>query len=172
MTAVYLGVGSNILPARHIPAAFEALSDEGLEVTASSRFYRTAPIGRPEQASYANGVWRIECPVGPFELRSRLKLVEERLGRERNDDKYAARTIDLDILLFGDAIVDEGGFVLPDPHILEREFLSAGLLEIEPEIEIPGMAEPLRSMVGQPVRNLAEYPEITAIVRKKLEMKR
>ncbi len=172
MTTVYLGVGSNIDPARYIPAAFDALANVGLAVAASSRFYRTAPIGRPEQAPYANGVWRLECDARPQTLRSSLKMIEERLGRIRGSDKFAPRSIDLDILLFGDSLIEDDGLLVPDPHILERPFLSLCLLEIDPTIVLPGTGAPLREIFEEPEQQLEEYPEITAIVRKKLEMTR
>lgn len=170
MTTVYVGVGSNIEPTRHIPVALDALTGEGITVTATSRFYRTDPIGRPDQEPYANGVWQLEYAQSALRLRSLLKQIESRLGRVRTTDKYAARSIDLDILLFGDAIIDEEDLVVPDPHILKRPFLSACLLEIDPGIHLPGTEGTLRDLVGGLPR-LEDYPEITSIIRTKLERK-
>lgn len=169
MALVYLGVGSNIEPAANVPRALIALSELGLPVAASSPFYRTEAIGRPEQEPYANGVWKLSCTVGPHRLKRLLRAIERRLGRLRTADRYAARPIDLDILIYDDLVVDDGELRIPDPHILERPFLGAGLVSLDPEIRLPGDAVPLRRRLQAAAGGLEEYPEISRLVCGRLE---
>ncbi|MDI6451090.1 2-amino-4-hydroxy-6-hydroxymethyldihydropteridine diphosphokinase [Anaerobaca lacustris] len=102
----FIGVGSNVEPERNIVAALERLRDKA-HVTGSSLFYRTEPIGRPDQPWFINGVWRIDTILSPTQIRSELlRPIEETLGRRRCDDKCAPRTIDLDLLLYDDFVTD------------------------------------------------------------------
>lgn len=169
MPRIFIGVGSNIEPLVHIPAALEELRTRGVAVDASSRFYRTEAIGSRGQPPYANGVWRAHCTVAPHELRAVLREVEGSLGRVRSSDKYAPRQIDLDILLYGDLVTTGGEIELPDPQILERDFLVQCLLEIEPELKLPG--DPLRLADKEIAHgsSFEEYRDITIRVRQRLE---
>jgi len=143
----YLGVGSNIDPETNLIAALDRLR-RVVRVTGVSTVYRTAPLGRPEQASYLNGVWRIETGLGARPLKyDVLRPLESALGRVRTADRDAARTIDLDVLLYGDLVVDEPGLKLPDPALGERVFLAVPLLELAPDLVLPGTNEPLRAVV-------------------------
>ena len=102
----FVGVGSNVEPERNIVAALERLRDK-THVTGSSTFYRTEPIGRPDQPWFINGVWRIDTTLSPTQIRGELlRPIEEALGRRRCDDKLAPRTIDLDLLLYDDLVID------------------------------------------------------------------
>ncbi len=170
MAVVYIGVGSNIDPERNIPAALEALLRANLLVVQSSRFYRTDPIGRPEQAAYANGVWQAKTELSPHGLKGLLKRVERSLGRVRSADKFAARTIDLDILLFDDLELSDEEVRIPDPHILERAFLARCLIELDPELRLPGADTPLAT-VADAAEQLEENPTVTMSIKKILEMK-
>lgn len=169
MPRVYIGVGSNIEPLAHIPAALDELLACGMTVDASSRFYRTEAIGGGGQPSYANGVWRAHCVIEPHELRSVLRDIEARLGRVRSSDKYAPRPIDLDTLLYDDLVIADGELTIPDPQILERAFLVRCLLEIDPQLRLPGHSGPLADAdIVQP-SSFEEYPEITLRVNQRLE---
>jgi 2-amino-4-hydroxy-6-hydroxymethyldihydropteridine diphosphokinase len=121
----FIGVGSNVEPERNIVAALERLRDM-THVTGSSAFYRTEPIGRPDQPWFINGVWRIDTTLNPTQIRSELlRPIEEALGRRRCDDKFALRTIDLDLLLYDDLVTD--GL----PHAdLTRPFVCVPLREL------------------------------------------
>jgi len=131
---VFIGVGSNIEPETQVPRALEALARE-LELVATSTFYWSAPEGRPEQPPFLNGVWEARSDREPRELKFEvLRGVERALGRRRSADRYAARCIDLDLLLQGDRVVDEPDLVLPDPEIATRAFLHVPLLELAPEL--------------------------------------
>ncbi len=151
MIRAYVSVGSNIAPDANVPAALAALMDRA-EVTGVSTMYRTAPLNRPEQDPFANGVWRISTDVEPRPLKFEvLRPIEQSLGRVRTDDAYAARTIDLDVLLYGDLVLDEDGLEIPDPDILRRPFLAVPLVELEPELCLPGsgVALALHPVCGQ-----------------------
>lgn len=146
MPIVYLGIGSNIQPEIHLSLALELLKQE-VEVLAISSHYRTAPLaGRVDQEDYINGVWKISSDLSYDELKEDvLRPIEENCGRERTEDKYASRPIDIDIILWGDEVVPK---LLPDPDLFTREFLAFPLLELEPAIILPGETEAFREQVG------------------------
>lgn len=138
MTETFISVGSNIAPDTHVPAALRALMRH-VTVCGISTMYRTEPLGRPEQASFVNGIWSAVTDRDARSLKyDVLRGIETALGRVRTADAYAARTIDLDIVVFGDAVLDEDGLVIPDPDILERPFLAIPLLELKPDLRLPG----------------------------------
>lgn len=171
MALVYIGVGANIDPERNIPSALEALLRAGLMVTRSSGFYRTDPIGRPEQSPYANGVWQAKTGLAPHELKALLKRVERQLGRVRSSDKFAARQIDLDILLFDDLVLSDMEMSIPDPHILERAFLARCLIELDPGLRLPGADTPLAAVVDD-AEHLEENVAITTTIKGILERRK
>ncbi len=136
--AVYIGLGSNIAPEANIAAALERI-DTALGIADLSPFYRSAAIGRPEQPDYLNGVVRVYTTLSARSLKfDVLRGIEADLGRGRDSDPYAARTIDLDVLLYGDCVIEEPGLVVPDPDLYTRPFLAAGVLAIAPGLRPPG----------------------------------
>jgi len=142
---VFVGVGSNIDPEANVPRALERLAEE-VRLRAVSTFYRTEPIGRPEEAPFLNGVVRLDTDRGAHGLkRDVLCVIEAELGRARTGDAYAARTIDLDILLFDDAIIRNSELYIPSPDIRRRVFVAAPLLELAPGLVLPGAGAPLAS---------------------------
>lgn len=146
---VYLSVGANIEPRKNIIEALRRLQEmpDTLRVKQTSTFYRTAPIGRPEQPFFLNGVWKISTIVAARALKYEvLRPIEESLGRRRTPDAYASRPIDLDLLLYGDQVIDEPGLKLPSEDIY-RPFVAAGLLELAPELIVPGLGRKLVSLV-------------------------
>ena len=143
---VYISVGSNIEPEKNIPKALEKLK-KYVRVVATSTFFRTMPIGRPEQGFFLNGVWLIETDKSPRELKfGVLRSIEAELGRIRTQDKYAARTIDLDIALYGDEVINEPELVIPDPDIQKRRFIAIPLLELNPSLVLPDTGEQISSL--------------------------
>jgi len=117
---VYLAVGANLEPWKNIPAALARLA-ESMAITGVSTFYCTPALNRPEQPDYLNGVVAVACSMTPRSLKFEiLRPIEVLLGRTRSADKYAARPIDLDILIFGDLIVNEPDLRIPDPDLSER----------------------------------------------------
>ncbi|MBI1318441.1 MAG: 2-amino-4-hydroxy-6-hydroxymethyldihydropteridine diphosphokinase [Candidatus Hydrogenedens sp.] len=145
--AVYVALGGNIEPERHLALALEALAAQ-FRIDALSGVYSTPAIGRPEQAPYLNAVARFDCMLPPRELKyGVLRAIEDDLGRLRCPDKFAARNIDIDLLLYGDRVIDEPGVEVPDADIPERPFLVRCLLDIDPDLELPGRG-PLRNFVS------------------------
>ncbi|GMW02855.1 MAG: hypothetical protein AMXMBFR84_39910 [Candidatus Hydrogenedentota bacterium] len=165
----YVSVGSNIRPEDHIVAALERLHRE-TAITSISTFYRTAPLGRPEQPEFLNGLVAVRTDLPPRQLKyDVLRNIEDRLGRLRSDDKDAARTIDLDIVLYDNWIVEEPDLRIPDPDLWIRPFLAVPLLEVAPDTVLPTTGEPLRALVSaMDVGGLREEKEFTACLRASL----
>lgn len=138
--AVYVAVGANIAPEENIRRGLELLA-RSTEITGVSTFYRTPAIDRPDQPPYLNGVVRIVTGHLPAQLVDLLHEIEHALGRVRTEDRYAARTLDLDVLLYGAAVIQEAGLSIPDPDIRHRVFLAAALLELDPALRLPGDTE-------------------------------
>lgn len=131
MTEAYIGIGSNIgNRRRYIDSAMELLREsEGIEVDEVSDFYETDPVGGPPQGRYLNGVVKIRTSLSPRELLIKLQAIEGSLGRKRVV-KDGPRTIDLDILTYGDAKVEEKGLIIPHPRMHEREFVKRPLADL------------------------------------------
>lgn len=134
MTTCYIGIGSNLGDrGRFIDAAIASLkANARITVTRVSSIYETEPVSAIPQGRYLNGVIEIETRLSPRGLLRSLVAIEERLGRKRAV-KDAPRTIDLDILYYGDHCVREGDLVIPHPRIQEREFVLKGLRELGKE---------------------------------------
>ena len=128
-SAAFVAVGSNIDPQQNIIAALTALSEQ-TRVRATSTFYRTAPIGRPDHPMFVNGVWLIRTDLEPRAVREDLLApIEHRLGRQRSADKFAPRTIDLDLVLYDDRVASEPDLRLPHRDIA-RPFVHRPILEL------------------------------------------
>ena len=161
---VYIGLGSNLCdPVQQVRAALEDLS--GLTETrllACSFLYRTSPMGPGDQPDYVNAVAHLETGLGARDLLVALQGIERRHGRVRDGTRWGPRTLDLDILLFGGAVVDEPGLRLPHPEIGRRAFVLIPLADLAPpELEIPGqgrLADLLARCDGEGVVRLAERP--------------
>lgn len=136
--ACYISVAGNLSPEDNIPRAL-VLLERKCPLHGISTFYRTEAINRPEQPQYLNGVVSLEYSGDPKVLKYQvLRKIEDALGRVRTDDSYAARPIDLDVLIFGSLVINEPDLVLPDPDILTRPFLAAALSDLCPGLTLPG----------------------------------
>ena len=134
MTRAYVGVGANLGDREAtIRAALAALPD----VVAVSELRETAPVGVVDQPPFLNGAAALETELSPHGLLDALLEVERRLGRERRE-RWGPRTIDLDLLLHGDAVVDDPGLTVPHPHLHERRFALEPLLDLDPDLVVPG----------------------------------
>ncbi|MDX1611021.1 MAG: 2-amino-4-hydroxy-6-hydroxymethyldihydropteridine diphosphokinase [Candidatus Thermoplasmatota archaeon] len=143
----HVSVASNIQPEHHVPQALTRLAGV-CTILRVSPFYRTEPIGRPEQEAYWNGVALVEVEEAPVAFQfETLRGIEAELGRVRTEDAYAARTIDLDLLTWGEAVVEQSGLHLPDPEVLERPFLARCLLDLDPGMIWPGTQQQLAELV-------------------------
>jgi 2-amino-4-hydroxy-6-hydroxymethyldihydropteridine diphosphokinase len=122
--------------------AVELLGEaEGVEVVAASSLHETDPVGVVDQPRFLNGAVALDTELPPHELLSLLLAVERRLGRERDGTRWGPRTIDLDLLVYGDAIVDEPGLRVPHARLHERRFALEPLAELDPELVVPGAGE-------------------------------
>lgn len=140
-----IALGANLGDrAATLGAAFEALSSIGV-VTARSRLYETAPVG-PPQPHYLNAVALVNTALEPREVLNRLLEIERRFGRERRQ-RWGPRTLDLDLIACGRAVVDEPGLRLPHPEAGGRAFVLVPLCEIAPDWVFPD---------GRSARDLAE----------------
>jgi 2-amino-4-hydroxy-6-hydroxymethyldihydropteridine diphosphokinase len=132
----YIGIGANLGDReRTIREAIALLADE---VVAVSALRETEPWGYADQPPFLNGALLLETERSPRELLDRLLEVERELGRTREGPRYGPRTIDLDLLLFGDLVVDEPGLQVPHPRLHERAFVLEPLLDLDPALEVPG----------------------------------
>ena len=138
MTRAFIGVGSNIAPEENIRQALRRLA-QSMQIMAISTFYQQPAIGRPQDPPFYNGVVATDTALAPVMIKSEiLRPIEAALGRHRSNDKYAARTIDLDLLLYDDCVLSNGDMTIPDPEILTRAFLAVPLFELAPALIVPG----------------------------------
>lgn len=130
----YVGLGANLGDREAtIRAATAALPG----VVAVSSLRKTDPVGKTDQPRFLNGVAALETELSAGELLDVLLSVERELGRERRE-RWGPRTIDLDLLLYGDETVDGPGLTVPHPRLHERRFVLEPLAELDPELFIPG----------------------------------
>ena len=143
MTTAYVGLGANLGDREAtIRAAVEALSaDEGIEVADLSTLRETEPVGVGEQPLFLNGVVALDTTLSARELLDRLLEIEQRFGRVRISGEHGPRTLDLDLLLYGDDAVDEPGLTLPHPRLHERRFVLEPLGELAPGLVVPGRGD-------------------------------
>ena len=139
MTRAYVGIGSNIgEPRRRLQAAIEELkqlADTGTIL--ASGLYRSAPLGYVKQPDFLNAVVRFDTRLAPQALLDRLQEIEGRHGRQR-PFPGAPRTLDLDLLLYGEQTIDTPRLKVPHPRMHERAFVLKPLAEIAPQAAIPG----------------------------------
>ena len=136
-TTAFVGIGSNLGDRKaNLRAAVELLSaEEGVEVVALSEIRETEPVGPVEQGPFLNGAVELRTSLEPRELLQRLLSVENRLGRMR-DERWGPRTIDLDLLLYGDEAIEEPGLTVPHPRLHERRFALEPLADLDPWLVI------------------------------------
>jgi len=140
VTRAYVGLGANIGDReRTLREAVDALgAEEGIEVAAVSTLRETDPVGVGEQPRFLNGVVALETSLGARELLDRLLAVEQRFGRVRVPGEHGPRTLDLDLLLYGDETIDEPGLAVPHPRMHERRFVLEPLAELAPGLVVSG----------------------------------
>ncbi len=141
MIDVYIAMGSN-LGDRHanIQGGIDAISLlDSTKIIRCSTIISTAPVGPGEQGEYLNGVLQIQTLLKAPDLLEHLLEIEARFGRDRSAGvQWGARTLDLDILIYGDQVIDESGLTIPHPRLHARSFVLLPLVEIAPDLEIPG----------------------------------
>lgn len=139
LSQAYIALGSNLdEPVSHVRNAFEELARLPFShLRAHSSLYRSAPLGWLDQPDFINAAAHIETALSPHDLLKALLEIEQKHGRVR-EHLNAPRTLDLDLLLYDDLQLDEGGLTLPHPRMHERAFVLQPLLEICPIGNIPG----------------------------------
>ncbi len=168
---VYIGVGSNLAPTRHILQGVSLLRVR-LCITGASRFYRNPavhPCQRPEsQPPFVNGVIRARTPLPPGDLKRRvLCAVEEACGRVRTQDRYAPRTLDLDLLAYGNLAIRTEALELPDPDVFVHAFLAVPMAELAGSWIPPGAVHPMREIARRLDNDsLVEEIALTRAVRR------
>ena len=140
MTRAYVGLGANLGDREHtLHAAVDALAaEDGVEVVAVSTLRETEPVGVGEQPPFLNGAAAVDTALDARDLLERLLAVEHRFGRVRVPGEHGPRTLDLDLLLYGGAEIDEPGLVVPHPRLHERRFVLEPLAELAPGLLVPG----------------------------------
>lgn len=140
MPRAYVGLGANLGPREEtLRRAVELLGDtEHVDLIAVSELRETDPVGVVDQPRFLNGAAAVETTLSPRALLDALLGIERELGRVRREERWGPRTVDLDLLLFGDEIVDEPGLRVPHPRLHERRFALEPLAELDPDLEIPG----------------------------------
>lgn len=143
----YVALGSNLGDRKqNMNAAIEKMKHlRGVRVTRVSSFLETEPVGGPPQGKYLNAVVEIECSLSAHELLRELQRIENELGRRRFGKSFP-RTMDLDILLFGDAIIDEVELKIPHPRMHQRAFVLDPLHEIAPDAVHPLLGLPVSEL--------------------------
>ena len=150
MPRVYVGLGSNLGDREWAirSAVAELHAAEGVEVVAVSTLIETEPVGYLDQPLFLNGVAALETGRSARSLLDLLLAVETRFGRDRAAaPAQGPRTLDLDLLLYGDEEIDEPGLRVPHPRLHERAFVLGPLAELEPGLEVPGKGS-IQTLLG------------------------
>ena len=135
----WLGLGSNLQqPVEQLKQALVMLSSlEGVEILATSSFYRTPPWGDDQQDHFVNAVVKIQTRLDPDSLLSCLQSIEHTMGRQRSGRRWGPRVIDIDLLLYGDLRYQSDILEVPHPRMHQRAFVLVPLHELESTLEIP-----------------------------------
>lgn len=139
MERIYIGLGSNLAePQEQLHAALAALKTlPRTHLAAVSSFYDSEPLGPADQPSYVNAVAALDSDLEPLELLDALQEIERNQGRVRKAERWGPRTLDLDILLFGDRQLAEPRLTVPHYHMQARPFVLYPLAEIAPDLHLP-----------------------------------
>jgi 2-amino-4-hydroxy-6-hydroxymethyldihydropteridine diphosphokinase len=138
----YIGIGSNLeSPAEQVRQAVLALQEmPGCILVHESGLYGSSPMGPQDQPDFINAVVSLLTQSDAFELLRSLQNIEEKQGRERNEEQWGPRTLDLDLLAYGGQIIESEHLTLPHPRIAERNFVLLPWNEITPYYQVPGLS--------------------------------
>lgn len=140
MVTAYIGLGSNLAdPVQQIKSARTAIAQiAGVHELAFSGLYHSAPMGPQDQPDYVNAVMCVETGLPPIDLLRSLQGIENDQGRVRKGERWGARTLDLDVLLYGDQVIELPDLIVPHTGLSERAFVLYPLYEIAPQLVVPG----------------------------------
>lgn len=149
MTRVLLGLGSNLGDRdANLVAALDRLEEENaLCVVAMSKVRTTAPVGGPPQPDYRNAAALADTHLPPRKLLAAMQRAEERVGRRPGGERWGPRAVDVDLLLYGDEVVDEPDLKVPHPRMAERRFVLEPAAEIAPEMVHPVLGKTVRELL-------------------------
>ncbi len=138
-TSAYIGLGANLNnPKQQIEVAFKALANlPNTQLLLRSSLYQSAPMGPQDQDDYINAVAKIETSLTPIDLLDQLQSIEKTQGRVRKAERWGPRTLDLDLLLFGDQAIQCERLTIPHYGLRQRAFVLLPLQEIAPELKLP-----------------------------------
>ena len=155
---VYIAIGSNLAsPLEQVNAAIQAIGEiPDSRIMAVSSFYRTPPLGPQDQPDYLNAAVALETTLAPEALLDHNQRIELQQGRVRKAERWGPRTLDLDIMLFGDEVINTERLTVPHYDMKNRGFMLWPLVEIAPELLFPGNT-PLRTYLAQ------NYPQRPAL---------
>lgn len=138
MKRAYISIGSNLGDrAGYLRRALDLVQEQkGARLVQVSSLYETEPVGGVEQGKFLNAVFSLDTALGPYELLGVLQEIEAHLGRKR-DLRWGPRTVDLDILCYGETVLEDPLLTLPHPRLTERAFVLVPLVEIAPSLEHP-----------------------------------
>lgn len=157
----FLGLGSNLgSRAKNLAAAARLLLENGIEVLRASSVYETEPVDLLDQPWFLNQVLEVRSSLGPRALLKLAKSIEARMERVPTVDK-GPRTIDIDILIAGDTVLETPDLVIPHPRLAQRNFVLVPLCEIAPETRHPVLDKTIRELVlssSDPARVMAKKP--------------
>ena len=138
MNKVFLGIGTNLGDREdNLRKALTNIEEHIGRVVSSSSVYETAPWGFDAMDDFLNMVVTVETDYSPSELLKKIVMIESSLGRERNQDRYSSRIIDIDILFYDDLVLKENGLKIPHRLIHERKFVLVPLCEVAPDLIHP-----------------------------------
>lgn len=158
MNIAYLSLGSNVAREWNLPACVHLLAQHG-RLVAVSAVYETAPIGNIDDPMFFNAAVALETSLEPAELKEQvLRQVEEQLGRRRTADPNAPRTIDVDVSLFNDAVLQVGKRHIPDPEILLYPHIALPLADIAPAYRHPETGETLAEIAQRVIQTSSQVP--------------
>jgi len=163
MEAAYIALGSNLKePQRQLQSAFAALARlPDTQLAARSSLYRSTPVGFVNQPDFVNAVAAIRTALAPRTLLDALLAIEREHGRVR-EFPNAPRTLDLDIVLYGERVIDEPGLSVPHPRMHERAFVVVPLAEIALDVMVPGRGRVRELLAGVDVTSVSVLRKIAA----------
>ncbi len=143
LVTAYIGLGSNLAnPAEQIKSARTAITQiAGVKELAFSSLYHSAPMGPQDQPDYVNAVMCVATDLPPIDLLRCLQRIENDQGRVRKAERWGARTLDLDVLIYGDQLIELPDLIVPHPGLAERAFVLYPLHEIAPQLRVPGKGD-------------------------------
>ena len=161
MSICYIALGSNLNdPLAQAHQAIAALKQlPNTEVSDVSPFYRSKPLGPQDQNDYLNAVIKLTTSLTPIALLDELQAIEKSQGRVRKDNRWGARTLDLDILLYDNLMIDNERLTIPHYHMKNREFVLYPLFDISPDLILPDNDKLFNLIPKCPINELKKWDE-------------